>query len=216
MLGSADFELFIAEYVFHDYRSHVFSEGDVFEERMVWNTFSASVYETSDSITKLPVDWGIQKEDFESLDSISYGVRNLSGSKFYYMSWGTPNSRVRRDFFVHKEGAIDTILYNGFGCSTGIHLVPLNNEDAALGNEENPLLKNPYSYEHFNLDSDSFPTIFSSFYGDSVGIRFRVPTYSLPWSKYEPQMIESETFVISTDKVIENWETRRNSTQSVR
>jgi hypothetical protein len=124
------------------------------------------------------------------------------------MSWGAPNSRIRHDYFVFKEGNIDTITFGGHGCGTGIYLEPLGAGESAIGSQPNPLLKNPYSNYDLDLESDSFPIVFKSFYGDSVGFRLRLATYSLPWSRYKPQMIVSETYVVSSERIIENWKNR--------
>lgn len=177
-----------------------------------WNTFPSAIWQPNTSVTKLPVKWIINKAEFESLDSVSYGIQNLSNSKFYYMSWGDPNSRIRNDYFVYKNGIVDTIAFSGFGCSTGIYLAPIKDKETAMGSELNPLLSNIYSGYNLDLKSDSFPTVLKSSYGDSVGIRFSLPTYSLPWSQYEPQMIESEIFMVHTDKLINNWKKQQLAT----
>lgn len=207
-----DFDLFIAEYVFQDFDSYQFDEPE-FESynRTVFNDIPSSVWQPNDSLEKLPVEWIINKNELETLDSVILGIKNISDNKFYYMTWGAPNSRLRIDYFIYKNGSIDSLLYNGFGCGTGIYLAPLYEEETAESKRLNPLLLNPYSNEELDRTSDSFPTIIKTYFGDSVGIRLRLATYSLPWNKHEPQMIGSETMMIHTDKIIQEWNRKNNN-----
>jgi hypothetical protein len=197
-----DADLWISEYVFGDYHKYDFDDFVSFD-------YPISIWQPNDSILKLPVHWIVNENNLTNLDSAFYVITNMAGYKIYYMTWGTNNSRMRKDFVVHKNGKTDTLLYDGFGCTTGIYLESLADNDTLIQKEINPLLINPYDNTELNTMSDSFPFIFSSLYGDSVSIRFRLPTYSKPWNKYKPQMVESKFFTINTSEVIEKWTKRR-------
>jgi hypothetical protein len=194
-----DLEILVAEYLFNDYEVHSLSKGQV------WGTFPSSVWQDVNNGNEIPMEWLFDKTQFETMDSVSYGFKNTSGTKIYYMTWGTPISRIRSDYFIHKNGQTDTLLFGGFGCGTGIYLTPLKNNKTAIGSKSNPLLKNPYTNYDLEIESDSFPEFFRLLYGDSVGIRFSVATYSLPWSKYEPQKIYSKIFTVKSETLIANW-----------
>ena len=197
-----DWELLFADLILNDVDEFEFEGYEAPENS--YKLIPYEVFTDNDTLKKLPVEWVINKEEFESLDSVTMGIKNKSGSKMYFMTWGMPNSRVRTDLFVHREGRVDTFLFGGFGCATGIYLEPLKSGDSAIGKEINLLRRYPGMYEEIPVDSE-FVELYRELYGDSVSIRFRLATYSLPWSKYESQMIKSDIFTVSTEKVIENW-----------
>lgn len=200
-----DLDLLLAEFLFFDYKSVSI------KYNFFWDSVPSSIWEMADPIEKLPIKWIINKSDFESINKVTYGIKNITGTKIYYMSWGRPISRIQTDFFIHKNGKIDTLLFRGFGCSTGTYLFPLANNELAVGSELNPLLKNPYSNHKLEIESSSFPDTLKLLYGDSVGIRFSLATYCLPWTKYKSQKIYSEVFTVKTEKLIANWnETYQN------
>lgn len=180
-----DFDLFITEVFFKDY------------DKSPWDKVSLSEVR--------PIEWFINKKEYEKLDTVSLGFKNLSKEKMYYMSWGKPNSRIRRDFIVYRNGKADSIPFGGFGCGTGIYLEPLKKGKVVEGVAYNPLMLHPYSNYRLPVNNKKFPQLFKKLYGDSVSIKYKQATYSLPWSKYPPQMIESNEIVISTDKIIDNW-----------
>jgi len=154
---------------------------------------------------KRPIEWIINKNEFEKLDSVYLGFKNISKEKMYYMTWGKPLSRIRESFIIYKNNSVDTIKFRGFGCGTGIYLTPLKNKESTSSKFLNPLM---YKYSNgydLNLEDENFPKNFKEIYGDSVAIKFEQATFGLPWGKYPSQMIESNQVVISTDKVLENW-----------
>lgn len=152
-----------------------------------------------------PIKWLIYKNEFEKLDSVYLGFKNTTREKFYYVTWGEPNSRIRISFKVFRNGKIDSIPFEGFGCGTGIFITPLKKGEIASSKLLNPLLFNPYSNYTLPVKNKKFPKLFREIYGDSVAIKFEQATYSLPWSKYPSQMIASEEIIVSTDKFIQNW-----------
>ena len=151
------------------------------------------------------VEWISNPKSFEKIDSIYLGIKNTTNEKFYYVTWGEPNSRIRISYNVYKNGKIDSIPFGGFGCGTGIHITPLEKGEVAGGKFLNPILYNPYSGYPLPLKNEIFPKLFKEIYGDSIAIKFEQATYSLPWNKIPSQMMESKEIVISTEKVIENW-----------
>lgn len=200
-----DLDLRIAEVIFRDYESHCYTDDESCDLSETWFSFPSTVWQPNDSLKKLPVEWLVDVEEFETSDSVTYGFKNTAGWKFYYMSWGGPTSRVRENFFIHKEGKVDTLPFGGFGCATGILLMPLESKEGAIESQTNPLLTHLFYDVDEAVKSDSFLIHFKSFYGDSVGIQFSLATYSLPWSIYEPQMIQSDVYMLSTNKMIEAW-----------
>ena len=69
----------------------------------------------------------------------------------------------------------------------------------------NPILYNPYSGYPLPVKNEIFPKLFKEIYGDSIAIKFEQATYSLPWNSTPSQMISSDQFIISTERIIENW-----------
>ena len=170
-----------------------------------WEEFWDNTWDNVSRENKRPVEWIINPKDFEKLDSVYLGLRNNTNEKFYYVTWGKPNSRIRDDILVYKNGKVDSIPFGGFGCGTGIYIAPLENGEIAGGKFMNPFLYNPYSGYPLPLKNKIFPKLFKEIYGDSIAINFKQATYSLPWNKFPSQMIKSKGIVISTEKVIENW-----------
>lgn len=98
---------------------------DLFITETFFNNFKESPWDSIDSLKKRPIQWLINKKEFEKLDSIYLGFKNISNEKIYYITWGQPNSRIRESFRIYKNGKIDSIPFVGFGCGTGIFLSPL-------------------------------------------------------------------------------------------
>jgi hypothetical protein len=53
------------------------------------------------------------------------GLKNTTGEKFYYTSWGKPLTRLREEFIVYRNGVADSIPFGGFGCFTGVSWQPI-------------------------------------------------------------------------------------------
>jgi hypothetical protein len=170
-----------------------------------WEEFWDNCWNNVSEENKRPVEWISNPKDFEKLDSIYLGFKNTTNEKFYYVTWGGPNSRIRISYNVFKNGKIDSIPFGGFGCGTGIYIAPLKNGEIAGSKFLNPLLFNPFTNHYLPLKNRKFPRLFKEIYGDSVAIKFEQATYSLPWNKFPSQMIESKEIIISTEKIIENW-----------
>lgn len=102
----SNFDLFIAETFLKNYKY-----GDPF----------GSVAEEQ----KRPIEWQLKVSQFEFLDTLVLSIKNLSGEKFYYTSWGAPFSRIRTEFIFYKNGQADTIPFGGFDCGTGVYLAPI-------------------------------------------------------------------------------------------
>jgi len=152
-----------------------------------------------------PVNWQLDPRQFETLDTVVIALKNTSGEKFYYTSWGAPFTRLRKDLVIYKDGLADTIPFDGHGCSTGIYAAPLSDNETMKRAMCNPLMFDPYSNWDLPLQSDSFPAHFREIYGDSVAIMFSQATYSSPWNHYKSQLISSDYMVVSVDKVLDNW-----------
>lgn len=195
-----DFELFIAEKVFKDYDVWEYEDRDETSKEIPFEVWRMDV-----NLDAPETKWLLSKEGFERLDSLTVGISNESNSKFYYMSWGEPNSRLRKDLVIHRSSGSDTIEFGGFGCGTGIYLQALEKETSAIGTIMNPLCFNPYNGYELPLSVDTLPNMLRNIYGDSVSIRLSLATYSLPWSSNESQIISSPWLTISTEKMIENW-----------
>ena len=187
------FDLFIAK--------SLYKKDNDFPWREFWNNCWNDVQKKD----KRQVKWISSLKEFEKLDSIYLGLKNTSNKKFYYVTWGEPNSRVRISYTVFKNRKVDSIPFGGFGCGTGIYITPLKNGKTAGSKFLNPLMFNPFTNYPLPLKNKKFPQLFKEIYGDSVLINFEQATYSLPWNKTPSQMIKSDGITISTDKVIENW-----------
>lgn len=173
-----------------------------------WEEFWNNCWQNVSKENKRPIQWISNPKDYEKLDSVYLGLRNNTNEKFYYVTWGKPNSRIRESLLVYKNGKVDSIPFGGFGCGTGIYIAPLKNGEIAGSKFLNPLLFNPYTGYNLPIKNEKFPKLFKEIYGDSVSIKYEQATYSLPWSKFPSQMIESNEIIISTAKVIENWKKR--------
>lgn len=170
-----------------------------------WKEFWDNSWESVSKENKRAVEWISNPKDFEKLDSIYLGFKNTTNEKFYYVTWGTPNSRMRISYKIYKNGILDSIPFRGFGCGSGIYITPLKNGEIAGSKLLNPLLFNPFTNHYLPLKNPKFPQLFKEIYGDSVVIKYEQATYSLPWNKFPSQKIESKEIVISTEKIIENW-----------
>ena len=193
--------------LFNIYKKHSY-EPVYFEllvSELIFKDKSGSAWDKVSKSEKRPIKWIINEKEFESLDSIYFGFENISNEQIYYMTWGAPNSRIRDNFVVYKNGKADSIPFGGFGCGTGIYLTPLRDKEKSASKGLNPLMFNPYTGYHLPLKNKKFPELFKKLYGDSVSIKFEQATYSVPWNKYPPQMIESNEITISTQKIIDNW-----------
>ncbi|MDC1161894.1 hypothetical protein OAT18_00475 [Tenacibaculum sp.] len=175
------------------------------EKEYLWSEFWSEAWNNAPLNKKRPIQWFFNKESFEKFDSIYVGFKNISKEKIYYVTWGEPNSRMRDDLVIYRKGEIDSIPFGGFGCGTGIYIAPLKNGKTAGSKILNPFMFNPYTGYKLPLKNKIFPELFKEIYGDSVSIKFKQATYSLPWNKLPSQMIESNEIVISTERIIENW-----------
>lgn len=198
------FDLYIAEKFFNKSDSfyhflHVYDSIDVWSE--VANT------------KKRPMKWSI--DNLEVLDKITLTLKNISGEKMYYMSWGSPFSRIREHYIVYNKGKKTKIDFGGFGCGTGIYLEELKSNETLKEKVYHPLLFNPYTNYPLPLENKEFPKLFKKIYGDSVKIFFKQATYGSPWNKYSSQMITSNYFSISTEKIIDNWRKNKFSKDSI-
>lgn len=187
------FDLFVAEVLF---------EPDDEAERYTWGTG----WNELPSEHRRPIEWFMHKDQFEKLDSVYLGYQNSSNEKLYYMTWGAPNSRMRMDLAIYRNGTIDSIPFGGFGCGTGVHLAPLEIGELSESIGLNPLMYNPYTGYPLPIKNKKFPELYRKIYGDSIAIKFRQGTYSLPWNRIPSQMIESPVLVVSTEKIIDNWQ----------
>lgn len=152
-----------------------------------------------------PIEWMMSTTQMEQLDSVYVGFKNTSSENMYFVTWGEPNSRLRINNVIYKNGQVDSIPFGGFGCGTGIYLEQLTPGKKTGRYMKNPLLFNPNTNERLSILSIDFPDRYRELYGDSVTIQFEQATYSLPWSPFPSQMIKSEKYTIITDKVIDSW-----------
>ncbi|OAD43832.1 hypothetical protein [Polaribacter atrinae] len=189
----ASLDLFIAQSFFEK------------DEERPWAEFWDNSWNKVTNENERTIEWISNSKDFEKIDSIYLGFKNTTNEKFYYVTWGEPNSRIRISYKIFKNGKIDSIPFEGFGCGTGIYITPLEKGEVAGGKFLNPILYNPYSGYPLPVKNEIFPKLFKEIYGDSIAIKFEQATYSLPWNKIPSQMIESKEIIISTEKVIENW-----------
>src|SRR5690606_23022383 len=102
--------------------------------------------------------------------TVVLALKNISGEKFYYTSWGAPFTRFRQDLIIYKNGLADTIPFGGHGCGTGVYLAPIKSDEIMKRTIYNPLLFDPYSNYDLETESDNFPNQFKEIYGDSVAI----------------------------------------------
>jgi hypothetical protein len=170
-----------------------------------WQEFWDNAWNDVSLKERRPTEWFLNKNDFEKFDSIYLGFKNISKEKIYYVTWGKPNSRIREDLLIYRNGKIDSVPFDGFGCGTGIYIAPLKSGEIAGSKFLNPLMFNPYTGYNLPLKNKKFPKLFKQIYGDSVSIKFKQATYSSPRNKFPSQMIKSNEIIISTEKVIENW-----------
>jgi hypothetical protein len=187
------FDLFIAQSFFEK------------DEEYPWVEFWGNAWNKVSENENRPVEWVYNTNDFEKLDSIYLGFKNTTNEKFYYVTWGEPNSRIRISYSVFKNGMIDSIPFGGFGCGTGIYIDPLKKGRIAGSKLLNPLMFNPFNNYPLPIGNKKFPYLFKEIYGDSIAIKFEQATYSLPWNKIPSQMISSPEIIVSTKKIIENW-----------
>ncbi|WP_428742160.1 hypothetical protein [Tenacibaculum sp.] len=187
------FDLFIAQSLFEK------------NEKYPWINFWGNSWNKVPNSENRPVKWIYNKKEFEKLDSVYLGFKNISKEKFYYVTWGEPNSRIRINYKIFRNGKIDSIPFDGFGCGTGIYITPLKEGKTAGSKFLNPLMFNPYNNYNLPIKNKSFPDLFKEIYGDSVAINFEQATYSLPWNKVQSQMIISPEIIVSTEKIIESW-----------
>ncbi|QTE24200.1 hypothetical protein [Polaribacter cellanae] len=175
------------------------------DEEYPWIEFWGNAWNNVPNNENRNVEWLYNKKDFENLDSIYLGLKNTTNEKFYYVTWGKPNSRIRISYSVFKNGAKDSIPFGGFGCGTGIYIAPLKKGKVAGSKFLNPLMYNPFNNYPLPIKNKKFSELFKEIYGDSVSIKFEQATYSLPWNKIPSQMISSPEIIVSTEKIIENW-----------
>ena len=187
------FDLFIAKSFFKKDKDYPWKE----YWDNAWNNVSMK--------RKRPTEWLLNKKDFEKLDSVYLGFKNISNEKIYYVTWGQPNSRIRDELLIYRNGKIDSIPFGGFGCGSGIYITPLKNGEIAGSKISNPFLYNPYTGYPLPLKNEIFPELFKEIYGDSIAIKFKQATYSLPWNKFPSQKIESKQIIISTKEIIKSW-----------
>jgi len=178
---------------------------DFFIVETFYGGYEKNQQKEENSKKEMPIEWIINKNSFEKLDSVYVGFKNSSNEKLYYHTWGSPNSRLRQDLIIYKDGKQNLIPFGGFGCGTGVYFLPVKSKEIVGEKFLNPLMFNPYSNYDLPLDKKTFPKVFKEIYGDSVAIRFRHLTYSVPWNKYRSDYINSNYITISTDTIIENW-----------
>lgn len=192
-LPFTDYDLFLASLISDDF--------DLEED---WADIPWDVWQEPDSIPNLPIEWVYNREDFAAFDKVTYGIRNSGSMKMYYMSWGEPNSRVRRHYFVHRDGETESYPFGGFGCGTGIYLHPLPKGDSAISEEMNPFYYFLFHWGDIDLSDKVVQDFVEHEIGDSISIQFSLATYSLPYSSYEPQEIRSPMITVSSAEVMEN------------
>lgn len=193
----ASLDLFIA---------HSFFEKD---EKYPWIEFWGNAWNNVPNNENRNVEWIYNTRDFEKIDSIYLGLKNSTSEKFYYVTWGKPNSRIRISYSVYKNGIKDSIPFGGFGCGTGIYIDPLKKGEIAESKFLNPLMFNPYNNYPLPIENEKFPDLFKEIYGDSVSVKFEQATYSLPWNKIPSQMIASPEITVTSKKFLENWKERK-------
>lgn len=155
---------------------------------------------------KRPVNWLFYINDFEKLDSVYLGFENYTKEKFFYVTWGKPNSRIRVNYVVFKNGKKELIPSDFFACGTGIYLESINNNETVGSKILNPLMFHPITNYPLPLKDPKLPQLLQELYGDSIEMKFEQATYSLPWNKYPSQMIESPPIIVKTKDLIKNWE----------
>lgn len=178
---------------------------DLFIAETFFDQDDSSPWDIASVDQKRPIEWQLDHKQFEKLDTVLLSLTNLSGERFYYMSWGAPFSRFRQDLIIYKNGKADTIPFGGHGCGTGVYVAPLKDKETMTRTIYNPLMFNPYSNYDLAIESDSFPDQFKEIYGDSVAIMFSQASYNNPWNKYKSQMMFSDYIMVSTDTILNNW-----------
>lgn len=196
-------------------RSHYLHFKDSFPEPYGWRLFLDYEFFATDTVhsmfgpalphEKRPVKWMINQRQLEVLDSFEMALINTSDESFHHPSWGTPFSRVREDMIVYRGDSIDSIPFDGFGCATDVFIAELGAGDTMRATFLNPFLRTYGWYGTVPLESDSFPIAFQAMFGDSVAVRYRLPTYSVGWNTYPSQMIQSEFMTVSTAALLNNW-----------
>lgn len=204
-----------ALYVWYRYDTRVVGDQppyfDLFIADKLFGDDTSSPFDIVPIDQRRPVEWTFEASHFLEHDTVVVSLRNTSGEKFHYSSWGAPLTRLRVDLIVFRDGTVDSIPFGGFGCSTGIFAAPIGAGETISGTIYNPLMYDPYSHYELPMEADSIPEVLETLFGDSVGIRFSQDTYSLPWNKYPSQRIFSNRIVISTARVLDHWRERRNT-----
>jgi hypothetical protein len=179
---------------------------DLFIAETFFESKAGTPFDSLPIYLRRPLRWEVDPSDLEQLDSVTLTLKNTSGEKFYYTSWGAPFTRLREDLVIYKNGIADTLPFGGFGCGTGVYIAPIHSNNSITQNIYNPMLQHPHTNYSLEISSDSFPSYLKNLYGDSVVIRFSQTTYSTPWSKFPSQVIFSPYITVYTAKIIENWE----------
>jgi hypothetical protein len=156
---------------------------------------------------KLDIEWIVNEDDLRSLKDPRMKIVNHGGA-FYAEASGRNNFWIHAIFLTYRGDEIDTTS-DGMRCGTGKIYQPI-------------LASEIINYTWFHSLFDKINTPFYSereesinvgiaidaLFGDSTEIFWELTTFSVPWSSYVPQVVESPSFMLYPDQLKAIWKDR--------
>jgi hypothetical protein len=149
-------------------------------------------------------DWDLKNNQILSQDSIFISFTNRSNEKLFYITWGTPLSRLRTTILIDNGSKKDTIKFLDFGCYTGVEPFPIAKNETVSKWTFNPI----YRYIREQLDAtwskENFRQNLTDLIGEKIEIQFEQAIYSPFWNKGKSQLVQSDFFSFESNEIVNN------------
>jgi hypothetical protein len=135
-------------------------------------------------------------------DSLLVSFTNNSPEKLFYLTWGTPLSRLHISLIIENKTMVDTINLNNFSCYTGVHPFPISSKETISKKIRNPV----YQFIQRQIDSTWTPSNFRENAIVTVGIKprllFKHAIYCPFWANQKSQMVVSSPLIVDINEML--------------
>lgn len=160
------------------------------------------IYTHFNIVKERPFEWEISKEDFYNPDTVIVEIKNTSDETLYHVSWYREQPVIFYDLTVYRNGQIEKIDSDGYGCGTGLMLLPIYESEKINVVSYNPMIQ--YGLIKNIADKEVIQHL-KERYGDSVMVQCKLNTYGVGFGDYQSQTIFAPPITLNTNELLQKW-----------
>lgn len=182
------FELFITHTLYPEYDDPIYS--------LVSNPNAGE---------RLNIEWIVNENDLRSLKEPRMKIINHGGSFYADTRDVEDNFWIHAEYITYRGIEIDT-SWDGMWCGTGMFYQRIPTGAEIEYTWYYSLFDKISTPDYYPRTEDIQPdSAIDEIFGDSTQIYWTLSTFSVPWSSYVPQLVESPRFMLYPSDLKKNW-----------